>query len=408
MRKKFFSYVAGSAACAALILLSGCQQTTNQLSDITRYVEEKIAEGKGTEVKSKEQETDTEQAAVCGETEKQAEPSVEKQSVDCYVYQTLPEEVRTVYDEVYDAILYEKEDVALSTLDNEVLHQAYVSVMADHGGLFWVSGYTYTQYTRGEKLVDLHFTPKFTMTDAERMDMQAQIDETVSQILAGIDAQAPDYDKAKYVFDYLASNVAYSTGAPDNQNIISVFVNGETVCQGYAAATQYLLEKLDIPCAVVAGTADGQSHAWNLAKLDGEYYYIDTTWGNATYSGDGMGLDSFINYNYFGVTTAEISKTHQADGTLLLPECTATADNYYVREGKYITEWEPEVIGQIYGAAYRNGAVTEEIRFSDTSLYDQAKAYLIDEQHIRDYCEGITGLSYIEDRDQNVLILKFL
>ena len=171
MRKKFFSYVAGSAACAALILLSGCQQTTNQLSDITRYVEEKIAEGKGTEVKSTEQETDTEQAAVSGETEKQEEPSVEKQSVDCYAYQTLPEEVRTVYDEVYDAILYEKEDVALSTLDNEVLHQAYVSVMADHGGLFWVSGYTYTQYTRGEKLVDLHFTPKFTMTDAERMDM---------------------------------------------------------------------------------------------------------------------------------------------------------------------------------------------------------------------------------------------
>ncbi len=42
------------------------------------------------------------------------------------------------------------------------------------------------------------------------------------------------------------------------------------------------------------------------------------------------------------------------------------------------------------------------------TLYDQAKAYLIDEQHIRDYCEGITGLSYIEDRDQNVLILKFL
>ena len=61
MRKKIFSYVAGSAACAALILLSGCQQTTDQLSNITHYVEEKIAEGKGTEVKSKEQETDTEQ-----------------------------------------------------------------------------------------------------------------------------------------------------------------------------------------------------------------------------------------------------------------------------------------------------------------------------------------------------------
>ena len=40
MRKKFFSYVAGSAACAALILLSGCQQTTDQLSNITHYVGE--------------------------------------------------------------------------------------------------------------------------------------------------------------------------------------------------------------------------------------------------------------------------------------------------------------------------------------------------------------------------------
>ena len=76
---------------------------------------------------------------------------MKKQSVDCYVYQTLPEEVRTVYDEVYDAILYEKEDVALSTLDNEVLHQAYVSVMADHGGLFWVSGlHLHAVYQRGK------------------------------------------------------------------------------------------------------------------------------------------------------------------------------------------------------------------------------------------------------------------
>ena len=150
------------------------------------------------------------------------------------------------------------------------------------------------------------------------------------------------------MFDYLASNVAYSTGAPDNQNIISVFVNGETVCQGYAAATQYLLEKLDIPCAVVAGTADGQSHAWNLVKLDGEYYYIDTTWGNATYSGDGMGLDSFINYNYFAVTTGELQKTHQPNDDIIVPVCQAVKDNYYVHENLYFDTWDADSIGNVY------------------------------------------------------------
>ena len=297
--------------------------------------------------------------------------------------------------------------MALSTLDNEVLHQAYVSVMADHGGLFWVSGYTYTQYTRGEKLVDLHFTPKFTMTDAERMDMQAQIDETVSQILAGIDAQAPDYDKAKYVFDYLASNVAYSTGAPDNQNIISVFVNGETVCQGYAAATQYLLEKLDIPCAVVAGTADGQSHAWNLVKLDGEYYYMDTTWGNATYSGDGMGLDSFINYNYFAVTTGELQKTHQPNDDIIVPVCQAVKDNYYVHENLYFDTWDADSIGNVYRAAYERGDGFCSVRFADRELYEQAFTYFITDQKIVHYCKGLTSLYYLEDSDQNVLTIKF-
>ena len=219
------------------------------------------------------------------------------------------------------------------------------------------------------------------------MDMQAQIDETVSQILAGIDAQAPDYDKAKYVFDYLASNVAYSTGAPDNQNIISVFVNGETVCQGYAAATQYLLEKLDIPCAVVAGTADGQSHAWNLVKLDGEYYYID--------------------YNYFAVTTEELQKTHQPNDDIIVPVCQAVKDNYYVHENLYFDTWDADSIGNVYRAAYEQGDGFCSVRFADRELYEQAFAYFITKQKIVHYCKGLTSLYYLEDSDQNVLTIKF-
>lgn len=324
-----------------------------------------------------------------------------------YAYETLSTEQQTVYDEIYRIIMTHDSKVPVSTCDEKVLEKAYRSVIADHGGIFWVSGYNYTQYTMGKKTVRIDFSPSYTVDRDERDSYQSRIDSVVDSILKNVDSSWGDYEKAKYVFEYLAGNIEYEMGTEQNQNIISVFLNKKTVCQGYANATQYLLSLLGIRAVVVTGTAEGDTHAWNLVRLDGAYYFIDTTWGNSSYNNGESGFGSFINYNYFGVTTAEISKTHQADGTLLLPDCTATADNYYVKEGKYITEWEPDVVGQIYGEAYRNGAVTEEIRFSDSSLYEQAKAYLIDGQHIRDYCEGITGLSYIEDQDQNVLILKF-
>ena len=38
-------------------------------------------------------------------------------------------------------------------------------------------------------------------------------------------------------------------------SIYSVLVNGESVCAGYARTTQYLLERLNVFCTYVTGTA---------------------------------------------------------------------------------------------------------------------------------------------------------
>ena len=158
---------------------------------------------------------------------------------------------------------------------------------------------------------------------------------------------------------------------------------------------------------MVAGTADGQSHAWNLVKLDGEYYYIDTTWGNATYSGDGMGLDSFINYNYFAVTTGELQKTHQPNDDIIVPVCQAVKDNYYVHENLYFDTWDADSIGNVYRAAYERGDGFCSVRFADRELYEQAFTYFITDQKIVHYCKGLTSLYYLEDSDQNVMTIKF-
>ena len=152
----------------------------------------------------------------------------------------------------------------------------------------------------------MDFSPKYTMDYDKRMELQAQIDASTEELLDGISVTDSDYDKAKYVFEILVQNVDYDSSVDNNQNIISAFLNRATVCQGYACATQYLLKMLGMESVIVTGTANGESHAWNLVKLDGNYYYMDTTWGNSRYLDDASQTAKYVNYNYLAVTSEEI------------------------------------------------------------------------------------------------------
>jgi len=391
------------------VIAGGVVQYSGVLKD-TDVFPEKITNQISVEQKNAKAETYSGTAEE--QTAKSTEISTENETADTevphgYAYETLTAEQKTVYDEVYRIILAHDSKVKVSTCDEKVLEKSYRSVIADHGGIFWVSGYNYTQYTMGKKIVSIDFSPSYTMERTERDSYQRRIDAVVDSILKNVDPSWGDYEKAKYVFEYLAGNVEYQMGTEQNQNIISVFLNKKTVCQGYANATQYLLTLLGIPAVVVTGTAEGDTHAWNLVQLDGAYYFMDTTWGNATYSGDGMGLDSFINYNYFAVTTGELQKTHQPNDDIIVPVCQAVKDNYYVHENLYFDTWDADNIGNVYRTAYEQGDGFCSVRFADRELYEQAFSYFITDQKIVHYCKGLTSLYYLEDSDQNVLTIKF-
>ena len=114
--------------------------------------------------------------------------------------------------------------------------------------------------------------------------MQTEITQVAAKWLAGLDADADEYQKILYVYEKIVDEVDYDESAPDNQNIYSIFVNRQSVCAGYSKATQYLLEQLGVFCTYVTGkTTEGGNHAWNLVKCNGDYYYVDTTWGDPVF-----------------------------------------------------------------------------------------------------------------------------
>lgn len=254
---------------------------------------------------------------------------VESISTDRYAYQQLSDEEKKVYDQQLDCILNHQEKVPVSTKDANVIQKAYDCIMADYGGLFWVSGYQYNTYSNMDRVVGIEFAPQYLYDEAQTKEYQAQVDAVVEQWLACIGPEDSDYAKSKYVFEILIQNVEYVKESENNQNILSVFIGKQTVCQGYAGATQYLLQQLGIQSTIIHGQANGEVHAWNLVSLDGEYYLTDTTWGNSRYLMQDNSVQKQIDYQYLNTTSEFLNQTHVAQMNIPLPECTATADAYH-------------------------------------------------------------------------------
>lgn len=283
-------------------------------------------------------------------------------------------------------------------LTEENIDKIFQCVLNDHPELFYVDGYSYTKYTRyglEDEIDSIEFSGRYSMEQETAALHRKQIQEAVGRILAGIDSDADEYEKVKYVYDTLIRETDYQLDAPDNQNIYSVFVNHLSVCQGYAKATQYLLNRLGVECVLVLGTVNnGEGHAWNLVNVDGSYYYVDTTWGDASYQPEENGSSAMfskpeINYDYLNVTTAELVRTHTIGGEVPMPVCNATAANYYVKEGALFTDYDREQMATLFDRKLSEGMTDVTIKCSSFACYQKVMEALIDRQDIFHYLSGM-------------------
>ena len=328
-----------------------------------------------------------------------------------YYYDRLSADEQLWYREMYAVMSAMKTEMKLSKEANETvgaegLDKIFNCVMNDNPGLFYVEGYTYTLYTYGEELDKVAFTGTYSMTREEKEERQVQIDSAVQACLSGIDANASQYEKAKYVYEYVIYGTEYKLDAADNQNICSVFLNGESVCQGYAKTVQYLLNELGMEATLVVGSVHNtESHAWNLIRVDGEYYYLDATWGDASYQVQGSGaavsaLPS-ISYDYLCVPYREMALTHTIESPVDMPECTSMAANYYVMEGAYFYNYDEAALKSFFEKGYAQGRYFVTFRCADVTVFNAVYEELITNQKIFGYLNSPDGkVAYAKDSDK--------
>lgn len=386
-------------------------------------VKEAAQETLGTEVEAPEEETPedfVQGRQALGLTEENY-PALLSSQQQSYAFGCLDDAGRRMYVDILRVLEGMAENVEISytrplpaaagDFDGGDISKVFRCVMNDHPELFYVEGYTYTKYTSQggeEQIVRLTFSGKYTMDEAGRQERQEKIDRRVQECLSGIGEEASEYEKVKYVYEYLIKNTQYDLNAEDNQNICSVFLNSRSVCQGYAKSMQYLLNRLGIFADLVTGTVEnGEGHAWNLVRVDGAYYYVDPTWGDAYYELSGGGADCpvdklpSINYDYLCVTTKQLTRTHTIDNVVPLPECVSLDANYYVREDAYFTGYDRQKIAGLFDQAYEDGDEIVTIKCSGSEVYEEMKRMLLEAQEVFDYLRVKDGVvAYTDSREQ--------
>ncbi len=372
--------------CFIIVFLQGCAGLVSQTTAAAEETEESFYE-----------ELEPEEEPLAGISEEIQEETAQ----NGYYYMQLPENEKTVYDQVYRSLV-ERNEVSVATLSTEVLDKVFVCVLNDHPEIFYTSGYIYTAHSRGDETVSLSFLGKYDYDEAECERRVQLIEQAAEAIIGKIPADAADFDKIKYIFDTLVNETEYVAGAEDNQNICSVFIGHESTCQGYAKATQYLLEKAGIRTTFVSGDVAEGSHAWNLVMADGAWYYLDTTWGDVDYQsqreGDTVATEVMaINYDYFMINSDRLYTTHSPNKIVPLPDCMANENNYYVHEGLYLTGLDTEVLHQIFERAYEKGETTVQFQCANDAVFIQVSDYLLDQQHIFDFVDSLDSVPYVDN-----------
>lgn len=241
--------------------------------------------------------------------------------------ETLDESKQKAYQQMLE-MLVNKEEQRTIALKEEELLPVYEAVMADAPQLFYVEGFQYHKVQQGYVV-----SPQYLFTKNQIMQYEQELNELKQALIKQFEQKPTTYLKVKAVYDFVIDQCSYKTDAKYHQTILSVLFFQESVCAGIAKTMKYLLNALDIPCFYLVGTskANHEAHAWNAVKIDGEYVYVDATWGNQNKEGKKQKT-----YAYLGFSQEAFEQLYIPSQTII----EANGTTYFEKENKVIQQVE--------------------------------------------------------------------
>jgi hypothetical protein len=125
----------------------------------------------------------------------------------------------------------------------------------------------------------------------------------------GIDSE---YELVKAIHDYTANKLSYDDrDRPGSDDLDGALNTNWATCGGYSAMFQFFSLLGGPDCEMVYGTSVNrkgsiENHAWNLVKVDGNWYNVDVTWNDPVVNTG----EKIVRYDYFLISDSVMSKDH--------------------------------------------------------------------------------------------------
>lgn len=191
------------------------------------------------------------------------------------------------------------------------LDSVYQGFLYDHPELFWLDrSYRFRVCGTGEvKTADAVAVIPLYGSPEEIAQYNDRFMNAADELLEGLKTPEGSGTDPGSIYDSLAGHAHYTEEALydpayiNEHSAYGAIVEKSAVCDGYAMALKYLMDRCGIECIVIPGTVNGADHVWNTAFWDGAWHEMDITWDSS--SGGGR--------QYFDLTTEEMGRDHLRD-----------------------------------------------------------------------------------------------
>lgn len=245
---------------------------------------------------------------------------------------------RRAYQAMRDGMLAYRERIKLFGVTEAEVGEAYEAVRRGTPEAFWIDGYFLRCVSLEGRIWEVG--PRYRLAREDTARMLAEMEARTRPLLDALAALPSPEQRVQAAHNALILNVDYSdTDDPLESTAAGALVEGKALCGGFALAFKYLMDRLEVPCIVMRGTAastaernDVELHAWNVVQLDGRWTHVDVTYDLAAT------VDKrHPHLAYLGTSDEEIARTHdwERDAFPAAPlslEC-------YRRRGRYVREW---------------------------------------------------------------------